>query len=419
MSSLFQIPSQPSPARLRRVPSAGGEGAEGLEPNATESAKRSPVFWRAALLSLVAVAVASLVAAIFIQHRIAGLPLVRVVPTVRGHIAQSIPAVTAGRVTPARELTLRSERTGRISRVLVEPGDSVVAGDALVVLEADELEQAVRSAESGYRMARASAAEAGLRAEAARMEAKRTRALVSSGSLARVEDENKGYEAEVLAQAATAARAGAAGRRAELEGAERAKDRGIIKAPISGLVTSIAVLAGESIAPGAPLVSIADVSKLHVASQVDESDASSIELAMPVELRFEGDDGPALRSTITRLDPRVSDTAQGSRVLGFEVGLPEIRKWRLGVSADVDVITDEREAALLVPANALITSGKERQVYVFVDGRAVPRRVETGLADFAHIEIVSGLRAGENVIENPVSAGLAGPGKVRLEPAGH
>lgn len=416
MSSRFESPSQPSAARVLRMPRLGGEGAESSPSSAAESPKRSPVLWRAALLGLGAVAIVGLVTAIFIQRRIAALPMVRVVPVIRGHVVQSIPAVTAGRVAPASELTLRSEGVGRISRVLIEPGDVVVAGDALFMLETDELERAVRSAASGYEMAQASAAEAALRAQGARHAAKRTRALVSSGSLARIEGENNGYEAQILAQAAAAARARVAGQRAELDGAERARDRGIVTAPISGLVTSVAVVAGESIPAGAPLVSLADISRLHVASQVDESDASRIELGMPVELHFEGDDTP-LRSTVTRLDPRVTDTPQGSRVFGFEVGLPEGRKWRLGVSADVAVITDERDAALLVPANALIASGKQHQVYVLVDGRAAPRRVEPGLADFAHVEIVHGLSVGESVVEDPGSSGLSGPCEVRLDAA--
>jgi HlyD family secretion protein len=372
---------------------------------------------RAAFLTLLAIALVGLVSALVIQHQIAGAPLVRVVRVVRGHVAQSIPAVTAGRIAPASELTLRSEAAARIASVLIEPGDRVVAGDALFVLDATELERAVLAAESGYEMARASAAEAGLRAQLARNAAKRTRALVSSGSLARIEDENRANEANVLTQAAAAARARVAGQRAELEGAERARDRGIVKAPIAGLVTSISVVVGESVALGAPLVSLADVSRLHVAAQVDESDASRIDLAMPVDLRFEGDDGPPLRSGITRIDPRVSETAQGARVLGFEVSLPENRKWRRGASADVDVITDEREAALVVPISAVVNSGKERQVYVFVEGRAIPRRVELGLGDFGHVEIVRGVHAGESVIDNPEIAGLRGPCDVRVEAA--
>lgn len=417
MSSRFESPSQPSAARVLRMPHLGGEGAVGSASNAAESPKRWLALWRTALLGLVALALAGLLVAFFIQRRIAGLPTVRTVPVIRGHVVQTIPAVTAGRVTPASELTLRSEGPGRIAKVLIEPGALVVAGDALFLLETDELERALRAAASAYQMARAGAAEAALRADGARHAAERSRRLVSSGSLARVEGENTGYEAQVLAQAAAAARARVAGQRAELESAERARDRGIVKAPISGLVTSVAVVAGESIAAGAPLVSLADVSKLHVASQVDESDASRIELGMPVELRFEADDGPPLRSEITRLDPRVIDTPQGSRVFGFDVGLPESRKWRLGVSADVAVITDERDAAILVPTTALVASDSQRQVYVVVDGRAVPRRVEPGLADFAHVEIVRGLSVGERVVEDPGRAGLSGPCEVRLDAA--
>jgi HlyD family secretion protein len=417
MSSLFEIPSQPS-RTLLRDPSASSQPMPDPSSTTARSGQRLPGLRRALRVLVIIAVLAGLVAAFLIQRRAMGLPRVRVVPVLRGHVAQSIPAVSAGRVTPASELTVRSEAAARIAKVLVQPGDRVAAGDALFVLEADEWQRAVRAAEAGFQMAQAGAAEAALRVQVARRAQQRASELVASGSLPRVEEENKGYEAQVLAQAEAAARARVAGQRAELEGAERERQHGIVKAPISGLVTAILVVTGESVAPATPLVSLADVSTLHIAAQVDESDASRIELAMPVELRFDGDDGPPLRSVITRLDPRVSDTPQGSRVLGFDVSLPETRKWRLGVSAEVDIITEERAAALLVPVSALVGNGKERQVFVFSADHALPRRVEPGLADFANVEIVHGLGVGESVVENPGPSELSGPSEVRLEIAG-
>lgn len=416
MSSLFDLPV-PSTARLLEAQSERQAAREAADAPTIEPARSAARRFRWTIPLAIALVIGSLLIALLLQRRVAALPRVRVVPVLRGHIAASIPAVSAGRVTAASELTLRSEAVGRIARVLVEPGTQVVKGDALLELEADELDRTVRAAESGYRMARAAAAEAELRAKLALHAAKRTRELVALGSLARVEDESKGYEAEVLTQAAAAANARVAGQRAELEGAERARAHGVVKAPISGLVTSVAVVAGESVAAGAPLVGLADVSKLHVAAQVDESDASHVDLGMPVDLHFEGDEGPPLRSRITRIDPRVTDTAQGGRVLGLDVGLPPDRKWRLGVSAEVDIISDERDRALLVPASAVIGSGKERQLFVFVAGRALLRHVEAGLTDFAQVEIVRGLSAGERVVENPARAGLSTAGEVRLEAA--
>jgi RND family efflux transporter MFP subunit len=416
MASFLEIPSRRAGPSLLRLRRAADQVAD--EGEVAEAITRLPTWRRVMLVGLLALAGIGLATALFIQRRAAWLPRVRLARATRGHIAQSVPAVTDGRVTPASELTLRSEGPGRVAKLLVEPGDFVAAGDALLVLEAESLDRAVRAAATSYEVGRAGAAEAALRAQVARRAARRTRELVSSGSLALVEDENKGYEAEALAQVAAQARARVAGLRAELEAARRAKDRGVITAPISGLVTAVMAVAGENVTPGAPLLGLADVSKLHVASQVDESDAARIGLAMPVELRFPGNDGPPLRGKITRLAPRVSDTPQGSRVLGFDVSLPEGRTWRLGTSTEVDVITDEREGALLVPLSALVTHGTGRRVYVFADGRALPRDVETGLSDLVRIEIVRGLSAGERVIENPAEAGLSGAGEVQIEAGG-
>jgi HlyD family secretion protein len=79
-----------------------------------------------------------------------------------------------------------------------------------------------------------------------------------------------------------------------------------------------------------------------------------------------------------------------------------------GMSAQASVSTDTRQDAVVVPIQAVTVRAEKdlkeamrKVVFVMADGEAHIRAVETGLASDSEIEIVSGLKAGEKVIEGP------------------
>ncbi|HEY8945676.1 MAG TPA: efflux RND transporter periplasmic adaptor subunit, partial [Polyangiaceae bacterium] len=373
---------------------------------------RRKVWW---ILGLVASVVAAIGLAFAASSELESEPTVRAARVVRGSIALRIPAIAPGRVTAARELTLRSEVAARVVKVLARSGATVSEGAALLELDAEELESAVRSAEIATKIARASAAEATLRAAFARKTAKRLRSLSRTGSVTVADAERHEHEAQVLTQTQIAAALHLEEQVERLESVKRAARRGVIRAPIDGLVTSISVVEGAAVTPGHALAVVSDASELYVSAQIDESDASRLEVAMPVELRFEGEEKPPLRSFIARIDPSVSDSPQGSRIVGIEVALPSDLRKRLGLSVEVDVLAAEREKALLVPVSALLK--ERREVFVLQNGRAAPRRVETGIVGFTHAEIVRGLNEGDLIVDNPALAGLSGASEIRWEEA--
>jgi RND family efflux transporter MFP subunit len=397
---------------LRSLPRDGFENGEPTAAGSTPPRPRRQVWWIGGVIASV---VTALGFAFTASSELETEPTVRTARAVRGSIALRIPAIAPGRVTAARELTLRSELAARVVEVLARSGDTVSEGDPLFELDAEELESAVRAAETAMKIARASAAEAALRAAFARKTAKRLRSLSRTGGVTVADAERHEHEAQISTQTEIAASLQLTERRERLESAKRAARRGVIRAPIDGLVTSISVVEGAAITAGQALALISDVGELHVSAQVDESDASHLEVAMPVELRFEGEKQPPLRSFIARIDPSVSDSPQGSRVVGIEVALRSDLRKRLGLSVEVDVLAAERENALLVPVSALLE--ERREVFVLSNGRAAPRRVETGVLGFTHAEIVRGLREGDLVVENPALAGASGASEVRWEEA--
>jgi multidrug efflux pump subunit AcrA (membrane-fusion protein) len=70
----------------------------------------------------------------------------------------------------------------------------------------------------------------------------------------------------------------------------------------------------------------------------------------------------------------------------------------VGAPAQVEIEAEQHKGVVLVPAAAIVREGDETAVFVANGAKAQRRTVETGITDGAHVEIVSGVKAGEMVI---------------------
>ena len=78
---------------------------------------------------------------------------------------------------------------------------------------------------------------------------------------------------------------------------------------------------------------------------------------------------------------------------------------RAGYSASADIIIQRRDSVLTIPERVVTLAGDSASVQLkLADGRAEKRAIKTGLSDAINIEIVSGLVAGDEVIEKPTKS---------------
>jgi HlyD family secretion protein len=87
-----------------------------------------------------------------------------------------------------------------------------------------------------------------------------------------------------------------------------------------------------------------------------------------------------------------------------EISLVEMHGTRLraGYSANADIIIAQRDSALMVPERLVTFAGDSATVTVLLpDGRTETRTIKTGLSDALNVEVVSGLRDGDKVVEPP------------------
>jgi HlyD family secretion protein len=335
----------------------------------------------------------------------------------RGSVRDFVTSVAAGRVTAKQEATLRAEIAGRVQKVHVQRGDKVRAGEPLVTYDAAELRDRVRVAQAAVALAQAQVQQAEQAAANVETNLGRARRLAQTGSVPLAEVENLEGQQSAAKRAADAARAGVSQAAANVELAKTALARAVVVAPFAGTVLTTTVEVGETTAPGAPLLQLADVSELHVDAEIDEADLGRVKVGMPADVSLDAFPGERIRGTLREIAPSVTRDLKGGRSVGIEIALPADDRLRVGMSADVDVIVAVHEHVLFVPPSAVQGRGAERVVYVVKDGVAAKRTIEVGISTWEAVEVTSGLDEGEPVIASLAAAPVQDGTRVEVKAA--
>ena len=368
----------------------------------------------------------------------------------RGDLVVTVTPTETGTVDSDATAQVKAEVAGRISELLVAEGARVAAGDPLARLESSELAARVTLARAILQAAR-------MRLESARIALPLERARTSAAlaeARARYDDakqrydkKQKLYEARLIpegemesasAELATAqavletaranqdqvalqqrqidiAAADVKQQEAALRVAQVNLDHSLIRAPIAGTVVELPVKAGELMLPGSAVARITRLDALYVKAQIDEVDLSRLRLEQPAEVQFDTQPNVEYAATLFEIAPAVSVERLKSRNVTVKLRLAEPPPFlRPGMSADVEIIVDTVKDVLLVPAQTVMSKNKEQFVYVLADGEVTKRKIEVGRANWDEMEVVGGLRLGEEVISSLDEEGLKPGVRARL-----
>jgi RND family efflux transporter MFP subunit len=171
-----------------------------------------------------------------------------------------------------------------------------------------------------------------------------------------------------------------------------------IVSPIDGAVVQRQASVGEYLAAGAPVVTLVRLHPLRLRLSVPERDAVSLRKGQPVRITVEGD-AAVYQGTVVRLSPAI---AEQSRTLLIEAEVPNAKgALSPGAFAKAEVVVEQDQRIVTVPAAALVTFAGVEKVLTVKDGKSEERRVTTGRRVGERVEIVSGVKAGEPVVVPP------------------
>lgn len=187
---------------------------------------------------------------------------------------------------------------------------------------------------------------------------------------------------------------------------------GVVKAPISGIVTALNFDAGDSYIQGSPIVTIQDCSSFEVAAYIGEYDISDIEKGQRVLIKTDATGDVELEGTVVFVSPTAATSLTGGDVtylIRISVDTPNERL-RLDMSASLSIIIDQHENALTVPYNA-VQEDEQGNTFVEImeeDGTTTKVPVTVVLESNYYTEIKAGaLTDGQKVrVINADSNGL-------------
>jgi RND family efflux transporter MFP subunit len=246
---------------------------------------------------------------------------------VRGVLAE-------GRVAtyPGAEVTLSAELPAKIVKLSVKERDRVKAGDVIGELDVREQRAALEEA-----LSRVKEADADMRYLA--LEKGRSEKLFSQSAVAQAELDRRRHDSNSAAHRRSSLRAGSTRLGAVL-------DKAKLVAPIDGSITARFADAGEMVAAGDPVVTIADLEKLRIEAEVGEFDAARVRLGAIVTIRAEGHDGRSWKGSVEEIPDQVIARQQkpldpsrpvDTRILLVKVRLDEAVPLKLGQRVEVEI----------------------------------------------------------------------------------
>jgi RND family efflux transporter MFP subunit len=176
-----------------------------------------------------------------------------------------------------------------------------------------------------------------------------------------------------------------------------------IRAPFAGIITKVNVKKGDSTSAGTTLTTLITRQKIAEVS-LNEVDVAKIKVGQKVTLAFDAVEGLSITGEVAEIDA-IGTVTQG--VVNYNVKIvfdTQDEGVKPGMSVSAAIITDVKQDVLLVPNSAIKSNGNGQYVEILTDNTPQSRTVETGISNDTMTEIVSGLKEGDRVVTQTITA---------------
>lgn len=379
------------------------------------------------------------------------------VSTEKAELRTIIETVAAnGKIQPVQDVMISPYISGEVIELTVKEGDEVKKGDLLAKIDPEiyranfeRMEANLNSQKANLANSRARLAQVKAEFANAKLSFDRSKKLWDQEVISEAEfDQAKAAyevaEAEVEAaqQSVKSAEFGVASAKASLDEAQENLTKTAVIAPSDGTVSKLNVEQGERVtgasqfSAGTEIMRLANLEEMEVNVEVNENDIVRISMWDTCIIEVDAYLDHKFKGVVTEIATSANVTGiSADQVTNFDVKIRILREtyeelipenstvrspFRPGMSATVDIQTETRRNVLTVPIQAVTTRADTAQsdtqetgfieeefaecVFVFDDGIAKFRKVETGIQDNTYIQVLEGLEEDEEVITGPYRA---------------
>lgn len=427
----------------------------------TKKKKKGGKRWLIWVLLLVTLAIAAFV---FFKYKSA--PQGEEVETAKSEIRTIKETVSAsGRIYPETEVIISSDVSGEIVALYVEEGDSVKMGQTLLRIDPEAYQSAVERGQANLNNAKAQLSNSKAQIETIKSQKieqetqlaqaqrvhNRNKELFAEGVISQVQFDESLAQVEALTAGINSALASINASMESARGAEFSVqsseaslkelttnlNRTTIKAPTSGVISSLSMEQGERVVgtaqmTGTEIMRISDLTTMEAQVEVTENDILKVSLGDETEVEVDAYLDRKFKGTVTEIANSASNAASGTstslntdQVTNFIVKIRldpssymdlldggKSYPFRPGMSASVDIITDVKADVLTVPIQAVTMrdvseDGEEEKfqevVFLYEADTAKMIQVTTGVQDDEFIYIPEGLSSDVEIISGPYS----------------
>lgn len=325
----------------------------------------------------------------------------------RGTVEASVSNTRAGTVNACRRAKMSPSAGGQIAKLQVKKGQRVQKGQVLLELWDNDLHAQERLAQEQLKTSTTRVQEVCTLAEAAQREAVRSQELKDKGFISAQQLDRAVSDATSRKASCEAARGDIEQSRSRITLARAGLERMVLRAPFDGVVADISGELGEYATPSPPgiltlpAIDLIDDSCMYVSAPIDEVDAAKLKVGQRSRITLDAIKGRTFAGRVRRIAPYVLDLEKQARTVEVEVEFDQVAEkdnLLVGYSADVEIVHDARERVLRIPTQTLLEGN--RVLRYGSDGVLEERKVSTGLSNWEHAEVLSGLAEGDQVVSS-------------------
>jgi HlyD family secretion protein len=388
------------------------------------------------------------------------------VEKIKKHDLESIVSAS-GKIQAKTTVNISANSMGRVTKLAVEEGARVKRGQFLLEIDPRSWRTQVERGEAGLSAQRTAVDQAKVQLESARTQLKLSQdtlkrqqdlwkdQLTTKEALDRAENDVKLRERDVESRQASITMESTRVRQttADLDNAKYNLGQVSIDSPIDGIVTRRNIELGENVMigtmnnAGTVLLTIADMSIIEAELEVDETDIPNLVLGQTAKVTIDAIQDKSFTAKVTEIgnSPIQAAASASSRATNFKVVVTiegEIPEVRPGFTCTADITTATRKDVVAIPIQATTvrelvyddkgnvvkepaadkkkprpgpvaaaaelkpgqTKKEAEGVFVIKDGKAGFLPVKTGIAGEKFLEVVSGVKAGDEVIVGPFNS---------------